>query len=193
MVVTDDEELFHILLSLRPHGWTRELPRFNRIEEKQTDGFLDSFRFVLPGYNVRPLEMSGAVGLEQLRKLDRLLAARRRNALHFRSRFAGDDRFFLQEPNGESSWFGFSFIIRQDCATPRESFVASLRKSGIEVRPIVSGNFLRNPVIKRLNHRLAGHDRNADLVHDRGFFVGNHGYDLTAQIDHLHQVLESAR
>ena len=62
MIVTDDEELFHILLSLRAHGWTRNLPKFNHVcGEKSDDPFKESFRFVLPGYNVRPLELSGAI------------------------------------------------------------------------------------------------------------------------------------
>ena len=52
MIVTDDEELFHILLSLRAHGWTRNLPKFNHVcGEKSDDPFKESFRFVLPGYN----------------------------------------------------------------------------------------------------------------------------------------------
>ncbi|MBF4218079.1 pyridoxamine 5-phosphate oxidase, partial [Vibrio anguillarum] len=61
-VVTDDEELYHILLCIRAHGWTRNLPKFNKVTgEKSDDHFEESFKFVLPGYNVRPLEMSVAL------------------------------------------------------------------------------------------------------------------------------------
>ncbi|WP_170914700.1 DegT/DnrJ/EryC1/StrS family aminotransferase, partial [Salmonella enterica] len=67
-VVTDDEELYHILLCLRAHGWTRNLPKENMVTgTKSDDIFEESFKFVLPGYNVRPLEMSGAIGIEQLK------------------------------------------------------------------------------------------------------------------------------
>ena len=70
IITTDDEELYHILLSLRAHGWTRNLPKHNKITPpKSDDPFEESFRFVLPGYNVRPLELSGAIGVEQLKKL----------------------------------------------------------------------------------------------------------------------------
>jgi CDP-6-deoxy-D-xylo-4-hexulose-3-dehydrase len=62
-VVTNDEELYHILLSLRAHGWTRNLPKENKVCTKSDDWFEESFRFVLPGYNVRPVEMSGAIGI----------------------------------------------------------------------------------------------------------------------------------
>ena len=62
VTVTDDEELYHVMLSLRAHGWTRNLPKENHVVEKSDDPFMESFRFVLPGYNLRPLEMSGAIG-----------------------------------------------------------------------------------------------------------------------------------
>ena len=78
MVVTDDEELYHILLCLRAHGWTRNLPKNNKVCIKSNDLFSESFRFVLPGYNVRPLEMSGAIGLEQIKKLEDFVKQRRK-------------------------------------------------------------------------------------------------------------------
>jgi CDP-6-deoxy-D-xylo-4-hexulose-3-dehydrase len=68
-VTTDDEELYHILLAVRAHGWTRDLPKENKVSNKSNDWFEESFRFVLPGYNVRPVEMSGAIGVEQLKSL----------------------------------------------------------------------------------------------------------------------------
>ena len=69
-IVTDDEEIYHILLSLRAHGWTRNLPNKNRVTgRKSNKDFLESFNFVLPGYNLRPLEISAAIGKEQLKKI----------------------------------------------------------------------------------------------------------------------------
>ena len=113
MVITDDEELYHILLCLRAHGWTRNLPRENHVSNKSEDLFTESFRFVLPGYNVRPLEMSGAIGIEQLKKLPKLLTQRRNNAEYFLQEFSSGDRFILQKETGVSSWCGFSLILRE--------------------------------------------------------------------------------
>ena len=57
LVVTDDDELYHILLCLRAHGWTRDLPMTNSVTGTKSDNqFEESFRFVLPGYNLRPLD-----------------------------------------------------------------------------------------------------------------------------------------
>ena len=76
-VTTDDEELYHILISLRAHGWTRDLPKENMISNKSNDSFEESFRFILPGYNVRPLEMSGAIGIEQIKKIEKISRAKK--------------------------------------------------------------------------------------------------------------------
>ena len=51
-VTTDNEELYHILLSIRAHGWTRNLPKKNFVANKSDNWFEESFRFVLPVYNV---------------------------------------------------------------------------------------------------------------------------------------------
>jgi len=109
-VTTDDEELYHILLSMRAHGWTRNLPKENKICTKSDDWFEESFRFVLPGYNVRPVEMSGAIGIEQLKKLPTFLMQRRKNAKLFVELFENHSDFMIQKDIDNSSWFGFSLI-----------------------------------------------------------------------------------
>uniref|UniRef100_UPI003565ED55 DegT/DnrJ/EryC1/StrS family aminotransferase n=1 Tax=Shimia sp. TaxID=1954381 RepID=UPI003565ED55 len=113
MVVTDDEELYHVMLALRAHGWTRNLPKFNHVTgEKSDDPFEESFRFVLPGYNLRPLEMSGALGIEQLAKLPGLIKGRRANGTLVQQRLGNHPKFMIQREIGEASWFGFSLVIR---------------------------------------------------------------------------------
>ncbi len=69
MVLTNDEELYHSMLSLRSHGWSRHLPKNSTIYKKSSDKFYELFNFILPGYNLRPLELEAAVGLVQLKKL----------------------------------------------------------------------------------------------------------------------------
>lgn len=97
-VVTDDEELYHILLCLRAHGWTRNLPKFNKVTgEKSDDPFEEAFKFVLPGYNVRPLEMSGAIGIEQLKKLPSFIQNRIDNGNYFAELFHNHPYLSIQD------------------------------------------------------------------------------------------------
>ena len=69
MLVTDDPELRDFARSIRAHGWTRDLPEDSSLFERQSDDFFEAYRFILPGYNVRPQEINAAVGIEQLKKL----------------------------------------------------------------------------------------------------------------------------
>lgn len=184
LVVTDDEELYHILLALRAHGWTRNLPKFNTLTgEKSDDPFEESFRFVLPGYNLRPLEMSGALGIEQLKKLPGLIEGRRANGARWVEAMANHPVFRVQQEIGQSSWFGFALIVRPDAGMTRKEAVVRLNELGFETRPIVSGNFTKNPVLDLMDHSLHGAMTNADDIDQNGFFVGNHHYDFAEAID----------
>ncbi len=193
MVVTDDEELHHILLSLRAHGWTRNLPTNNKICTKSEDPFEESFRFVLPGYNMRPLEMSGAIGLEQLKKLPDMIKQRRANAIRFKRIMADFPWLHTQHELGESSWFGFSMLIDEKAPVNRKQLSGRLQKANIDCRPIVAGNFAKNEqVLRWMPHTISGSLKNAETVDSRGLFVGNHHYSLAKELDHLADVLREA-
>lgn len=189
-VVTNDEELYHILLSLRAHGWTRNLPKENQVCTKSDDWFTESFRFVLPGYNVRPVEMSGAIGIEQLKKLPNFLAKRRENAKLFVELFSNHPDFIIQKDICNSSWFGFSLIIKPTSKLKREDVVKKLMDAKIDCRPIVTGNFTRNDVMKYFDYEIHSELKNADYLHDNGLFVGNHQICLGNEIKYLAEVLK---
>tara|TARA_R110001592_G_scaffold66495_3_gene204205 strand:+ start:1818 stop:2990 length:1173 start_codon:yes stop_codon:yes gene_type:complete len=190
-IVTDDEELHHILMCLRAHGWTRNLPKFNRVTgEKSDDPFEEAFKFALPGYNVRPLEMSGAIGKEQLKKLPEFIRARRDNAACFQALFADHPYLQIQQETGESSWFGFSLVIRENAPFDRKQLVKLFTENNIECRPIVTGNFLKNTdVLKFFDYEVAGSVENAEYIDANGLFVGNHQTDIREEITYLHEVI----
>ncbi|MEO0370298.1 MAG: DegT/DnrJ/EryC1/StrS family aminotransferase [Pseudomonadota bacterium] len=179
VVTTDDEELYHIMLSMRSHGWTRHLPKENRVTGTKSDNpFEESFNFVLPGYNLRPLEMSGALGQEQLRKLPKLIEGRRDNARVFVDRLSNHPLFTLQEEIGKSSWFGFSLLLRPDVGITRQDLVGKLDALGFECRPIVAGDFTKNPVMQHIPHTIHGPLPNAEYIDGNGLFIGNHHYPI---------------
>lgn len=186
MVVTDDEELYHIMLSMRSHGWTRHLPKENLVSGTKSDNvFEESFNFVLPGYNLRPLEMSGALGQEQLKKLPGLVEGRRENARLFQENLSNHPLFTLQKEIGESSWFGFSLLLRENAGMTRTEFAAKLTDLGFEARPIVAGNFTKNKVMDHIPHTIHGSLTNADYIDANGVFVGNHHYPIPEAADVL--------
>ena len=188
-VTTNDEELYHILLSIRAHGWTRNLPKENKVSNKSDDWFTESFRFVLPGYNVRPLEMSGAIGVEQLKKLPTFIENRRKNAKLFVQLFENHRDFIIQKEISNSSWFGFSLIIRPESNINRKDVVNKLMEANIECRPIVTGDFTQNEVMKYFDYEIHKELKNAKYLHEKGLFVGNQQVLIENEIIYLHKIL----
>ena len=179
IIVTDDEELHQILISLRSHGWTRELPEKNLVCEDKSDDYLkESFRFVLPGYNVRPLELEGAVGIEQIKKLPMIISERRKNAKLFVDILHNHPDLIIQKEIGKSSWFGFSIVIRPGSSLTRTQLVNKLTDLGFEFRPIVTGNFLKNDVVKYFDFEISNNLKNAEYIDKNGLFLGNHHYSI---------------
>lgn len=191
MILTDDTELAHLCRSLRAHGWTRDLPPDTPIIRRKDDAFVEAYRFILPGYNVRPMELQAAVGKVQLGKLPEMTAQRRRNLALFQEIFAGDERFIVQRENGRSSAFSFTIVLNPARKPDRGRVFAALAEADIGFRMITGGNFLRHEVIRHFDYDIVGGATpNADTAHDFGFFVGNHPQDLRAQIVRLGEVLD---
>ena len=192
IIVTKDKEIYHLAKSLRAHGWTRDIPSGSLVYEKNDDDFYEAYRFILPGYNARPLELSGALGVEQLKKFDSLLDIRRQNARIFVDLFADDERFIIQKENGSSSWFSFTIVLNPKILIKRSKVIHALRDAEIEFRIITGGCFLRHDVIRYFDYETVGEIVNANIIHDRGFFVGNYPINLKPQIEKLKDVLDRA-
>ena len=190
VVLTGDKEIYNLLKSLRSHGWTRGQDEDSQIFEKRNDDFFEAYRFILPGYNLRPTEIQGAIGIKQLDKLDNFLKIRRKNAARFVSLFKDDKRFIIQREAGESSWFSFTMIINPESNIDRNRVLKKLKDSDIEHRIITGGNILRHDAVKYYDYTVTK-STNADVAHYNGFFVGNHPYDIRDKIDYLHKTLKN--
>lgn len=180
-VTTDDAEAYQILVSLRAHGWSRELPETSRFKTSGVrDWFTSQFEFVLPGMNFRPLEMEAAIGRVQLSKVDQMIEKRRQNADIFVQHVGSLPLVTIQKPLGNSSWFAFAIVFED---TKKRGMVAeTLRAAGVECRPIVTGNFIRQPVLNFLNYEVSGSLAVADKLHDCGMYIGNHPLPLDDEI-----------
>lgn len=191
VMVTDDEELYHIALSIRAHGWTRNLPKNNLVTGEKSDiPFEEAFKFVLPGYNLRPLEMSGAIGKEQLKKVPMIVTNRRKNAEKFNSMIQSFDWLISQKEIEQSSWFGFSIVIKPNSGVKRDDLITLFDEYGIEYRPIVAGNFVKNEVIKYFDYSIHNSLPNSDIIDRGGLFIGNHHYDMKSELALLQEALE---
>ena len=192
MVLTDDEEYFHILRSMRNHGWTRDVPSPSPIYEEEADDFFEAYRFILPGYNVRPIEMAGAVGREQLKKLPGYIQARRKNLKVFQDLFGSDERFIIQKEYGKSSTFCFPLVLNPERNPDRKKILGALTEADIGYRIVTGGCFPRHDVIKHFDYEIVGNIDNANIVHDYGLFLGNHPFDLNDEITEAFNIMDAA-
>jgi CDP-6-deoxy-D-xylo-4-hexulose-3-dehydrase len=193
LILTDDYEIYCLCKSLRNHGWTRDQDENSPIYKKKGDDFFESYRFILPGYNVRPTELQGALGLVQLKKLPEFLKIRRENAKYFQEKFKEDERFIIQKEVGKSSWFSFTMMVSPKSGLKRENVLKKLKKAGIEYRIITGGCLLEHDVIKYFDYEEFDKITNARYAHYNGWFVGNAPIDLKKEIDYLYETLKDVK
>ena len=191
MICTPNEGDYHYLKSLRAHGWCRELPDESEIYTKTGSFFKDSFTFVTPGYSVRPLEMSGAIGSVQLKKWPTLLSKRIDNMNYFKELFQDVPWMRMQEEkHGDSTWFSFGCVLQGALKGKRDKVIQAFEEGGVEARPLASGNFLNQPVIRNMPHYNHGNYEGAQDIDDNGFWVGNHSTDCKAGIFKMFTILK---
>ena len=191
MVLTDSKDDADYMRSMRAHGWVRDLPDNSPLYQKTGDAFNDNFIFATPGYNIRPLEMSGAIGIEQLKKWNNIMDARLKNKDHFLSLFANKPWVRVQKEIGTSSWFTFGMVLDGELKGRRQEVIDALSKAGIQNRPLASRNFLKQPVMRDLDFIDNKDYAAADDIHDNGFFVGNGSVLIDEPIDRLYEIISS--
>ena len=183
-------EDINLLRCLRAHGWSRH--RFDRDKvDAQSPGIDARFHFVNTGFNVRPLEVQGAMGLVQLQKLAQFNQNRVENVNTIRaavlnhSRYTGQFVFFEPGEGTSPIWFGVALLLAQQYAHQLDEFKAYLTAEGIENRPIISGNMARQTCLKLHGVQIDPLQyTGAEAIQRRGLFFGSHqhlvGQDVIA-------------
>lgn len=184
MIVTRTREDDDLLRCLRAHGWSREQSNRTAVEAANSD--IDPrFLFINVGYNLRPMEIQAAFGLAQIRRLDDMNRHRRDNTNRIRAAFRqhplwnNQIRFPMPPPGLDPCWFGFPFIVDPSVNVEHRRFTKALLDQGVDTRPIVSGNMALQPALKLFNVDCSlGPFDGAQLIHERGLFIGCHAKPL---------------
>ena len=170
MVACKNKSDYLLLKTLRAHGWDRDISK-----HKQTK----NFNFINSGFNLRPLEISAAIGLSQFKRLKKMMAVRAFNrnmlinsikkSVNWNNQF----NFFYPFKNVKPSWFGFPILLNPKFINKKEKFLNFLNKNNVETRPIISGNFVNQPAIKLYNINFNKKKLiNSNQIDKRGFFIG---------------------
>lgn len=181
MVTTNHQTIATKCRTMRSHGWARHLP-------PRQDGLDPRYTFVDQGFNLRPTEVQAAIGLVQLKRLDAFNEARAENFHRF-SRLVADNPLVIlpSTPRTSStSWFGIPMFIGEG---HRDDLAGYLEAFGIETRPILAGNLIRQPAFWAWRGTFPG----ADRVHRQGLYIGLHPVDrdMAAVADVLNRYAEA--
>jgi CDP-6-deoxy-D-xylo-4-hexulose-3-dehydrase len=178
-LLTNNFRLYCNALSLRSHGWIREQPLNSHLINKKYTDFEKLFKFILPGFNLRPTEINAKLGLIQLKKLNKFIINRRENAKKVYNIFKGLKSVFLQKYEKNSSFFGFAFILKNKLKNKRKYIVNYMKKNKIECRPIVSGDITKNPMIKYAKFKIPFKLKCTQYIDQNGFMIGNRSRKMT--------------
>lgn len=180
MIVCDNQDDYELLCSMRSHGWSRSLKNQKKIEKKYPK-ISPKFIFVNLGFNLRPTDITAAIGNSQFKKLNKFIKIRSYNNFKIKNALINSkkwgDQFSFQKinPNVTQSLFGFPIFIHKRYFKKKKKFLEMLDKKGIETRPIISGNFLNQPAIKLLKlNKQSQKFPKTQQVDDLCFFIGLH-------------------
>ena len=169
MIACKKKEDYDLLKTLRAHGWDRDLSK-NKNKE---------FNFINSGFNLRPLEVSAAIGLSQFKRLPNMMSIRTHNrnniikTLKKSNNWNEQFTFFNPRDNLKPSWFGLPLLINPKFKKTKVKFLKFLNRNNLETRPIISGNFANQPVIKLYDIKYNKQDlKNSTEIDERGFFIG---------------------
>ncbi len=177
MICTDDEEIAEMLRIVRSNGWDRNLTAVQQVKwRKKYDiksEFDSKYTFYELGFNFRPTEITGFLGLEQLKYLDDNIKVRETNFNRINEMVVKNDElivFNLDHIDHKSL-----FVMPILCNSPelKDKYVKQFSGAGIEIRPMIAGNIQKQPFYQKYvkdMYDLSG----TDFIHQNGFYCGNY-------------------
>lgn len=203
VVTTNDPDVFDDLVSKRSHGWSRGRTD-QSVWQKQSPEIDSRFLFITSGYNLRPTEINAAIGLVQLKKLDDMLHSREQLATAiaelvekytpWMSLVGSDTLKSKPTPERRSrrhSWMTLPFSLKPKSRTSLARVKEVFEEHGVETRPIIAGNFVRHPAMKKIAHRTAPSLSVSDQLLQNGFMIGCHPLGWREQLDRFEQTFKA--
>ena len=193
-VATNNSKIADDLRSMRSHGWSRD--RYDAQEwQKYVSGNNSKFLFVSTGFNFRPMEIQAAIGSAQILEIDKFIERRRKIATMVNGCLSGSrlkiigNEYLTNNKLWEShSWMLIPiYVTGENSENIKNDILEKLREFEIETRPVLTGNFLAQPAIKRIARQEVDHKKfvNAQDITENAFMIGAH-HDLTdAQVEYL--------
>ena len=183
IISTDNEDLYHLLLMIRSHGWDRDLPpeKVKELKDKYNiPEFRSLYTFYIPGFNIRSTDLQAFIGLEQLKKFDSMNSKRNENYLLYDSLIKNDYWKVKSQENTFISNFNYPIITT---VGKFNTLILSLELHEIEARPLICGSINQQPF---WYERYGKSDTpNADYLHEYGLYLPNNHQITKEEITHI--------
>ena len=180
MIVCNNIDDYELLKTMRSHGWSRGLKNQKKIEN-QNKNLDPRFIFINSGFNLRPLDITAAIGFNQFKRLKSFIKIRNMNckkiinSLKKSKKWDQQFSFFKINSKVKPSFFGFPVLLNKRYIGKRKKYLKLLDRLGVETRPIISGNFLNQPAVKLFKlKKIKSKVPQAQEVENLGFFIGLH-------------------
>tara|TARA_B100000579_G_scaffold188441_1_gene153770 strand:- start:114 stop:1268 length:1155 start_codon:yes stop_codon:yes gene_type:complete len=184
-VSTDDLDLYELLVSMRSHGWDRDLSAKTQ-KQLQKDWKISKFNslytFYYSGFNFRSTDLQAYIGLTQIDKLDDWGLKREANFKSYQKLINNKYWMPYERPNTFISNFAYPVI-----SPNRDKIVSDLQKNNIEVRPMISGSMGTQPFYIKAYGRLEL--KNASIVDKYGFYIPNHPKLLQKDLEFISETI----
>jgi len=190
MIACPDLTTAEHLKVMRAHGWLRNV----EMSHCDLSGYdIDPrYAFVNWGFNLRPTDVQAGFGLHQIRRLPEFNQHREDLANKFFDFI--DEQIFLSRPRVEKlarpAWFALPLMVSDESPFTRQEITSYLEAQGVETRPVVTGNIARHPVGKLFSEFQDKTFKGADVIHERGFYLGLSPFHTLRDLEKLIQVFE---
>lgn len=184
-ISTDDKDLYDILVSIRAHGWDRDLDTEKQIELQQdwdVSTFNSLYTFYYQGFNVRATDLQAYIGLTQIDKLDDWGVKREHNYLKYQELIKNDHWKPVEELNDFTSNFAYPIIHPK-----RDEIVEQLEMNGVEVRPMICGSMGTQPFYVKEYGRLEL--PKVTEIDTYGFYVPNNPHLTGDEIEYICDII----
>ena len=173
MISTNDHELYQLMRMKRSHGMAREAsPEIYKKYQEEYPDIIPTFLFVTDGYNFRNNEISAVLGMQQLKKLDKIIEIRNKNYSRYHKIIKQySDLFIVPKCEDNMSSFTLPFVCRSKKIY--DLLIREFKNHNIEYRPLVAGNLLRQPFLKDYSFDYTKDQFNSDIIHYYGLYIGN--------------------
>lgn len=178
-VCTDSDQLATMVKIVRAHGWDRNLSQIKqdkiRTKHNVNSSFYSRYTFYDLGYNLRPTEINGFLGNQQLKYIEEITKKRNSNFLRLASIIYKNTKKYYPIRYSHIQ-FVSNFAVPIICRTQeiRDTLVKKCQDI-VEIRPVVGGDITQQPFFdKHMNlFKNILENSNARLIHDQGLYFGN--------------------